>query len=513
MDRWMTLISRLVGFMDDPERLVELRFFLPCFYVNLDPQDVPDIGSLDSSLIFDPVARAVSSLEALAWMHQQMVELWPGVWHWISFIDAFWDSIPGASLPDDYDRTTMYRHFTSLAVFMGHRCYPTPDELIWSTNGIRTFLTRAWSYLLRVDCSQRAKAGGAIYLFIIYLKPTEELFFHEIIEGAGEHIDDLAALLKRHVECSLPAPGFIPSENTLSFLTEGLNFIEESISGDSSPVAPAILIAHGIVRPIVDCLCMLVDVPNNPDNTHKTTAITRAFTILIRLFMSSYEPLVFCQALKAGLLRAIVLHRTRLDHTTTDEWVWNALGEFILPSATVYRSVLSVLEPVLEDAAELSRSSQFLGAKTATHYGNFVELAKERLAVKKTYDSGTSVSRSACDNAKCSRIMERTKFKRCTGCRVMNYCSPTCQLQDWRTGGHRQGCKSLRVYLPRHEHLSTRDRLFLHALVHHDYLVARRAVLFTNLGYMKTNPGDYSLVTRMKYLLGRPSFAQCQLKR
>jgi len=45
---------------------------------------------------------------------------------------------------------------------------------------------------------------------------------------------------------------------------------------------------------------------------------------------------------------------------------------------------------------------------------------------------------SKCDNANCDQILN---LKLCAGCKAMQYCSPKCQKQDWKT--HKHACKNV----------------------------------------------------------------------
>ncbi|KAJ7471089.1 hypothetical protein FB451DRAFT_1252983 [Mycena latifolia] len=75
-------------------------------------------------------------------------------------------------------------------------------------------------------------------------------------------------------------------------------------------------------------------------------------------------------------------------------------------------------------------------------WDKFLTLAKERLDVFHSYNSGQYPSMRACDNMKCCKIGVKSGFKYCNACRSVYYCSETCQFVDWLEGGHCVACSS-----------------------------------------------------------------------
>ncbi|KAJ7681369.1 hypothetical protein B0H17DRAFT_1138522 [Mycena rosella] len=113
------------------------------------------------------------------------------------------------------------------------------------------------------------------------------------------------------------------------------------------------------------------------------------------------------------------------------------------------------------------KTADLHGSDIFGDWKEFMELAKERLAAFKAFDSPTYIS---CDNVKCGLIDERNKFNVCSACRRQYYYSAECQRTDWGEGKHREECEVIsRVFVEEPEDLGKREQAFLRALLHHDY--------------------------------------------
>ncbi|KAJ6536349.1 hypothetical protein B0H19DRAFT_1183260 [Mycena capillaripes] len=92
---------------------------------------------------------------------------------------------------------------------------------------------------------------------------------------------------------------------------------------------------------------------------------------------------------------------------------------------------------------------------------------------------------------KCGAIGPKTEFMRCSGCLLSNYCSSACQLWDWRHGGHPESCKALLV-MRRADiaSMGPRDRAFLRAILHDDYLRLKADILAREVECLRANPDE-----------------------
>ncbi|KAF8143532.1 hypothetical protein K438DRAFT_2104176 [Mycena galopus ATCC 62051] len=98
-------------------------------------------------------------------------------------------------------------------------------------------------------------------------------------------------------------------------------------------------------------------------------------------------------------------------------------------------------------------------------------------------------------NPKCSKIGARTEFRRCSGCKVLRYCSEACQIVDWLEEGLRRSHPSPDI----HGISTSRDRAFLRFVLHHDYLEAKGNIISDRIPH----PADIPSLTLFDYRQGR----------
>ncbi|KAJ7917435.1 hypothetical protein B0H13DRAFT_2442567 [Mycena leptocephala] len=125
------------------------------------------------------------------------------------------------------------------------------------------------------------------------------------------------------------------------------------------------------------------------------------------------------QALKHHLLRALV-NRAHVSHGQ----IIALIGGFLIglfPPALIYYRVVSTLIPALRNV---------FNSYTNNNENSFMK---------------------ACDNLECAEIGVKDRFKRCSGCKSLYYCSPECQAFDWNTGGHRTACRLYGTYTSMHD--------------------------------------------------------------
>ncbi|KAJ7818409.1 hypothetical protein B0H14DRAFT_2839347 [Mycena olivaceomarginata] len=131
----------------------------------------------------------------------------------------------------------------------------------------------------------------------------------------------------------------------------------------------------------------------------------------------------------------------------------------------VYRSVLLQMEKSIVIPPDLALKAKHAGMSPVFErlWSNFLSLAKVRFQFLETFDSG---------EFPCGVIRAKDEFLRCSGCRAMYYCSRTCQIADWRVGGHRRACKHFRnvaIALPEADILLQQIKAKMHC---HGYRVA-----------------------------------------
>jgi hypothetical protein len=235
------------------------------------------------------------------------------------------------------------------------------------------------------------------------------------------------------------------------------------------------------------------------------------------------------EAIDAGLLTLIVSLASK-HMEWTDDGMQTVVTRILQP-ATLFHSVLSLLENSLPGLQEPTSKPAFISSALNRDWQEFVKLALDRLEVKQHFDSGQYLTHKACDNMEvnqssiylaacisyyfqCGKILRKANFKRCAGCEYQHYCSKECQISDWRTG-HRTMCQHTRPpgkpYLNvimfqllnpqpldgwRVDHLdgpiyfTGRDRAFRRAIVANDYERHKEDIFLTRIVQMRQH-GEY----------------------
>ncbi|KAJ7140086.1 hypothetical protein C8R43DRAFT_602669 [Mycena crocata] len=188
------------------------------------------------------------------------------------------------------------------------------------------------------------------------------------------------------------------------------------------------------------------------------------------------------EAVRAGLFRAIVASAPDNTHETGPAIVVDLLGAY-----TVYYSVLSCIEPALHEVEHLQTASVFTHSDLFRRWSEFWDLAQERIMIMHYFESDLCISFKACDNSQCANIRRKRELRYCSSCRYQYYCSKDCQTIDWKDG-HRSACRSSRQDRP--EHLSTKDRSFLRALVDYDYKTRRLILMQWQLAFLQAFPDE-----------------------
>ncbi|KAF8186137.1 hypothetical protein K438DRAFT_1973504 [Mycena galopus ATCC 62051] len=469
--------------------VAQLRHLLPVLYANLDPVAVPTSDELETiveTVHYDnSVQRAFLALDALAKLFGKeavpvdaYLPLWPRVWPWIHLTETYAEQFPG-SMPT----RVRYGAFMNLIMYMLDD--PPTAEVISATSGVRDLLVRAWEKILDSD--------PPLFCWILnnftcimrsFLSPKEPSCLAELIEGAGRTLRHLARLIVRHLTYLIPMARSLDVEKTrpIGSFCDLLGFIQGISVATSQGDIGIPLLVHSILTTLVRLLRALdlrVIASQELLGTYMST--------LRRFVIADPDPQRVVEALRAGLIDLIA---PLVGHPLVPDATEHVCALFnFLASTRVYYSVLAEIEgmsPALDKILDqndpvIMRSPVFDAWKT------FTESAAERQKMKQRFDSDESPSSLACDNTECNKIFEKSKFKRCAGCKYMSYCSRDCQKRDWKEGGHREECQKNR--LTTSGLLVKRNRAFLRALVHYDYETRCEEVLEKQVEFEHGNPG------------------------
>ncbi|KAF7371458.1 MYND-type domain-containing protein [Mycena sanguinolenta] len=453
------------GSVDDLDHLLDLveddeaRYTqcLPVLYANLDPHRIPDEENLDT----DAVRCANFALDSLANLDRApkstWPDLWPRVWAWIVFFEAYHECLlePFARPDVCLDLVGFVHAFND---------DETTKADINQTIGWRTLVMKAWSTILESVEPPAHHAFPNLCRILREMKIGVQGGFEEILDGA-EGATNLGYLVVESIGLFVGEGQSDISDDDLVFLTSVLLFLHHL--GNEEILSPA-LMENGGATDITLAAGAGYDRVGDPDY-----AIIQETLLL--LCMSALHPMLscheaMCDALAAGLLNSILLGATiSPDGPSASEM--RALKQILtltLPASTAFRDVLSELDTRLQDVRNILESPRFRGSWMYDDWLRFTAIADDRIAFMKVVQSSDFVSSKACDNMDCGVMGPKTQFKRCSHCQQVYYCSSDCQRIDWRVSGHRELCQSIRIFSLKNKDLGMRNLQFMRELLHRD---------------------------------------------
>ncbi|KAJ7754401.1 hypothetical protein DFH07DRAFT_823194 [Mycena maculata] len=468
--------------------------FGPVFFANLDPLGIPSPDQLKSNSfpVDSPILRAVLSLKALSLRNagktrlllapESFKDVWPRAWRWIQVLDQYREDLMDANPLSEMDS-----YATFFQIISRLQDDKETNDLIYATPGVRVVVTRAWALFLDNQSNSEADLVG-ICRFVAADTLTSANTA-EILVGAGRRDEDLARLFVSHLHFAVPGPDHIASGETLVLLGGVIRLLKGINRNENWRNA---LLSQGIIKSLVlTMVCLSV-----PSVDGTEDMLDDCFIILVRILAVARQHQHLVDALQAGLLHAIVLSRSA--NPSVESFLTS-----ILPRATVYYSALKQIDEELEKVEDLTQTSRFRASEVFQPWTKFVEFTGSRFVVMRRYDNGDWSSGSNCGNSACGKWITKRDRKRCTRCETSLYCSVECQRLDWQAG-HRKVCGPLRsLFLKDPELTSTRDRSFLTALAHYDYLTLKATLYVRRISMMNHLPGrGWPLCTILDYTKG-----------
>ncbi|KAJ7026839.1 hypothetical protein C8F04DRAFT_101331 [Mycena alexandri] len=462
----------------DPEfRLQEL--LAPVFFVNLHPSGIPQQLSDIQPDIDSPIARAVVSLRSLPirsaadgsaiFAQEALPDVWPRVWKWIQFLDKHGDRLAISNV----ESYSLYCEAISTL-----QMHADTKKLIYDTPGVHVVMARAWATFVGKHCTPEQASYVGLCRFLLEDTPSFTTI-EEFVQGAGGSQPDLARLMVAHLKLFIPRHDFPISNETLTLIRPVVQLFKAINS--TVDLWNSELFSQGIVRALVFIMRSLT-LPSSADD--KEEVADDCFIILIRLLILTRQHKHIADAVQFGLLHAIALSPTATVSV-------KCLLTLVLPRATAYYSVLQQVRKGLEEVEDITRGSDFWASDKFEFWTKFMEVVEHRLEVLRRYEQGDWLSGRHCDNLDCGKRMRTAEQSRCSGCGTSYYCSKECQASDWQKGGHRKVCTRLKALLLNDpETVTARDRSFMWALAHFDYLTNKPALYVERISVMNNYPGE-----------------------
>ncbi|KAJ6480782.1 hypothetical protein C8R47DRAFT_1135757 [Mycena vitilis] len=480
--------------------------FLPVFYHHLNPDKIPSDAVMDTEILRDntlsTITRAFLSLEGISYTPSLPLgsrpALWTRVWSWIQFFDVHHSRIADAP-PLDVCRA---RFFCVIASLMEARS-ETSQQII-STPGVMILAAQAWGSFFRYPNDTTHAAIRNVAEFNVKIHDSK-YDFADFVEGAGG-VDELAVMVVQLVPC------LVDSTNTPNRTALNLCALVIFAGKCDEEKWTSALVAHKYLSALTSVLSFaarFLEVPTPTDMCIYSKLFRHAWNVYFRFLLLSRGYSQVVEIIDADVLTLVVsLVNKRIDWVINHEHSILSLITLIVRPATLYYPVLSLLEVHLPRLEEATSTETFRSSRLHRDWQNFVELALERLEVKRRFDSGGYGFRDlrACDNMECGRILRKSDLKRCAGCGWQHYCSKQCQIKDWHAD-HKRDCQYIRP--PdgwRVDHLdgplffASRDRAFLRAMVAHDYERHKEHIFITRM--IKIGDHGQSLYTMFNYGIG-----------
>ncbi|KAF7351635.1 Ankyrin repeat-containing protein [Mycena sanguinolenta] len=476
--------------------------FLPVFFAFLDPCRIPTPEDLDVDILsFRDIHRIHSAQQALGTVHRLTIPaaaqapVWSRAFAWMQFFLMFAEYLPSVA---EFSGRNLCVDF----ILFSQTLNKVPAGLMVTSRGFFVVVARAWKLLMTFEDPELQRLG-LLCVFTFTQEGDNHIHYREeLIEGAGYGLGDLAALVVDTI--SLVAPS---RENPLSaqghdLLYNVLYFVAKFDGLKPSPERAALpplcgaMVSQTLVQSLATALCAVI----RTTAIDSTPSLEMILLILAYIFFSPCGYRKIPEAAKNGIFHAIIEGVRRRG---PQERFKAILTQIFIP-ATVYHTVLSEISEPFREVEGLTSVDSFRRSIIFEEWSTFSDLVSSRLRIMHRFDDRTGVSQRACDNSQCCKIAAKTRFKRCSGCKAVRYCSTHCQAVDWDKGMHQMTCAVTyhAWYKQIDQDMTSRERAFLRFMLHHDYLASKSIILADQISFFRGNPALVSC-TVFNYLRGR----------
>ncbi|KAJ7215393.1 hypothetical protein GGX14DRAFT_608238 [Mycena pura] len=478
-----------------------LCLLLPVFYSVIDTTDTVTLShQLESpEAENDPLAvdlqlrvsqillsfQALTCLFSDGFIHKAArADLWSRIWGWTEFLDASCEQLPIS----EQKRTDIYAAATVLLhAMLGDRDAGVLRLFVAAT-GVRGVIGRAW---LRLLGAKHKRGLDAISKLIQVLadpgrdgQHVENL--HEFSASVGGSWAHLAVAVVSHLKQAFPNADTPITPAALHRLDVVKSMIHYVFNDQGLRFT---FLEQGLAKVMATILLALSKADNLTLDLAGAYMAPRVFiATLITSFMTFGSERWIVQALRAGFLRAMFSYAPSLDAITID-----LLFKFLskrLPASTVYYSIVVQLHASLVDMQDLDPSSYLITPQLLAAWHRLIDLVHKRMKVVDEFKTGSLTALRACDNLAVGIApYSPPVVKKQTGKTAID--QPAVHLDNFISVRFRR-----RVALSESPNImfsgytkwfSLRNRTFLRALVHHDYMRQQEDIALSALRSMHTN--------------------------
>ncbi|KAJ7156356.1 hypothetical protein C8R46DRAFT_1115779, partial [Mycena filopes] len=449
------------------------------------------------TLAIEAVTRAIKAINGLHHMdddpkrYPSYSDIWLRLWPWLKFLHTYRHHL---GLPSVERRTISLELIFFCDWFSKDS---VTADLMNATEGVFAIVMDAWVRMLKSPVDESGTPMMHSLCRFLVAVPVDRANLLEILDamgGATAYASLVVKSLDRFLLQETSPTRVLLVYRLLAFLCS----METTGAEENPPTSTSMaLAAAGGARALTSVALLMAET-----YTHDPLApnfLMDCFQLLSELTSS---PDVMCQALEAGLLRVILLWPN--IHTPAGfqtMWVRRILD--LLPTATVFHAVASMLATQLQKVVTLAESPKFQNSELYESWARVVTVADRRVALM---DEPQSEPLKACDNMECGAIQPKSRFRRCSNCQSVRYCSLQCQKADWNHGDHRSACRSLRAFAFTPSSIGRRDRTFMRGMMHKDLQERNFDASALTLPRLKSmgadNPLDEPVVTLLNYTGG-----------
>ncbi|KAJ6479469.1 hypothetical protein C8R47DRAFT_1322672 [Mycena vitilis] len=440
----------------------EALLYLPICWTNLDLTGIPSPDALDNLLststtddLPKPPFLAIQILRFLPHVPQQaLVDLWPRVWPWAYFLDTYRDTIPMAP-PARHLYATLLQYIDRI-----------PFGLASELPGFRIIVAKAWKVLLATgDSNPRGLDELLNFVDADVATSISQTRLAEYAAGAGGTMNELAATVWDHLAMA-EETGNLDYFNSGLRLAGAIEFERASPTHSNPSRFHISLRRRGVVGLLTRVSRSLMLTPASDSAIKETPGLLTYCLSLLVVEMCHPQGYRFVpEAIRSRILDVIILLPAMFRSADQLVFIRQLLEK--VSESTVYHSVIQETQDLLADVCDdvstvavEENMSPILAEVIA-----FCKMAYERTKIKLQIESADHAAYLGCDNLDCGKVMVKTAFRSCAGCRTMNYCNKECQKIDWRF--HRSVCQNLRaVQIGKYDPLTRRDKSFMRGLVH-----------------------------------------------
>ncbi|KAF7304016.1 MYND-type domain-containing protein [Mycena indigotica] len=503
-------VKKVVDYFNHGDSITARFNLLPAIYIILDPRRIPDTAN-DAPLVGGAPAileRAWTMLSGLGHETNPLLSILPGeiaadellsrMWPWFELFDRQCSSL--SFLPQGSPSAARNRisevFITIIAALEDRHGAECLERMCLARPGLLRMITQAWPVTHQLQPPNRAAATQQLVLKCVCNLTTTPWCRDEIISGAGGSVDDVARVTMLHLRTTIERLkrdrlGMMPEDfrsgptdvaplefTALMYFLWAFN--QHDKGQDDKQVVGEVFVSaanHGFVQVILDGIHAYDHFyyrDSEDVEREMLELVDKAFSVLTRLFYTPGGDRYLVEAIEHHLLPSIL--RFSCAKTPPGGNSLEVLIQSVLPSYSTRLEVLVAFRDHVfanidtNGMRQLSASSAFRALPLFKDWTALMKLLQRRMTILYRYNAGKFPSPRMCDSGQCGHVGDESLFMRCSGCRMLYYCSKLCQKKDWTEGGHKQGCSTLHA-LSEHESkldLSPENRDFLRVLVDAD---------------------------------------------